>query len=462
MADLGHRFKLLSYMASRDVKIREPNTLIEAGQKLSREELIIWLWSMLKARLKGKERITREDVERIKAQRKLPILVGEVDLKELKELFPEYFSTQKLKYYKSLLKRMEEKVAFEVNLSHYVDTLKKLGFEYAIEELRLPDPSKVEYFGISVIMAMTLTKDGKILLTYSPYVTPLLLELKTRYTTYDFLQILELSSKYSVILYRLIKEKWGLRRQEFVLTFDELQKIMDTSFKRWTDFNRKVLKPAVEEVSKKTKFTVEYKPLKTGKKVDRVVFFVKEKLFLPTAKGVISPQELYDLLKEVSKEISTPEEVAEALLSLERVNPAVALWFLLHYPEGEARYFAWQTVLSAEENPKIKLPDRYLISLIPQKNPQLSWLLEQRTKDLLRRELEKSFEEYLKLKKNFEELYKEFVGLYNLTSFEKKRNFLQRLGLKTEEELKNHLNELKSSLNAEGLKKLLKTLKEVI
>jgi plasmid replication initiation protein len=134
------------------------------------------------------------------------------------------------------------------------------------------------------------------------------LELKTRYTTYDFLQILELSSKYSVILYWLIKEKWGLRRQEFVLTFDELQKIMDTSFKRWTDFNRKVLKPAVEEVSKKTKFTVEYKPLKTGKKVDKVIFFVKEKLFLPTAKGVISPQELYRTKRQKAPHLRCGDE----------------------------------------------------------------------------------------------------------------------------------------------------------
>ena len=391
----GHRFKLLTYMASREIKIREPNTLIEAGQKLSREELIIWLWSMLKARPAGRKLLKEKDIEKWKKNKEIPVLVGEVDLSELRELFPEYFSERKLKYYKQLLKRMEDKIAFEVNLTKYLESLKVLNFEYVIEKLELPSPEEVEYYGISVVMSMSLLKSGKIKIVYSPYVTPFLLELKSRYTTYDFIQILELTSKYSVILFRLIKERIGLKQSTFKISIEDLQKYMDTSFKRWVDFNRKVLKPAVKEINEKTKYTLEYIPLKSGRKVTEVRFIIKEKAFLPIFGKKI---QLVDLLNAIVEDLRKVEgnidltSFAQSLLSLRRVNPAVALWFLLHYPEGEPRLYAWQHIRFTDQNFEIKHPDKFLESLIKDKNSELDWLLDQRTKDLIYRELEKIVE----------------------------------------------------------------------
>jgi hypothetical protein len=415
--------------------------------------------------LESREKITPEDVKSIKEKKELPILVGEIELKELSELFPEYFSERKLKYYKTLLKRMEKKVAFEVNLQNYIENLKKLGFDYAIEKLKLPSPEEIEYYGIAVIMAMSLTKKGKILLTYSPYVTPLLLELKTRYTTYDFLQILELSSKYSVILFRIIKEKLGLRQTTFVLTFGELQKLMDTSFKRWVDFNRKVLKPAVEEINTKTKYTVEYKTLKEGKKVDRIAFTVKEKP-LPSLFGKNFDKEIIrELISSFQREGEniTPEEFAYILLSLQRVNPAVAIWFLLHYPEGEPRLYAWEHIRWVEENTKINHPDKYLESLIKDKNKNLDWLLDQRTKDLIRIELEKLALPVLekeRKRKKVEKLFTEIVKTYKYLPREGKLQLLKSFGM-DKETFKAYLLSLKENLKEEELRKVLEIVKNI-
>jgi DNA-directed RNA polymerase subunit F len=140
----------------------------------------------------------------------------------------------------------------------------------------------------------------------------------------------------------------------------------------------------------------------------------------------------------------------------------VALWFLLHYPEGEARYFAWQTVLSAEENPKIQLPDRYLISLIPQKNPELEWLLDQRTKDLIRGELSKIAKPLLeeaKKREEVERLFNEVVSTYRYLSKEGKAEVLRVYG--GEEKFQALIDELKENLDAEGLREVLAKLKEV-
>ena len=62
---------------------------------------------------------------------------------------------------------------------------------------------------------------------------------------------------------------------------------------------------------------------------------------------------------------------------------------MLHYPKGEPRLYAWEHIKWVELTTKIKYPDKYLESLIKDKEESLNWLLDQRTKDLIRKELEK-------------------------------------------------------------------------
>jgi len=392
----SNKLKLVFYMADKGIKIREPNTLIEAGQKLSKEELIIWMWSLLKAKPRGlkDENLKKEDIERYKKAQKLPLMVSIINLEELEKLFPEYFKNRKIKYYKELLQKMEKKIGFEVKLNDYLKVLKELGYEFVIKELDIPtETQKVKYYGISIILSVALFEDYSLKIVFSPYVTPLLLELKAWYTTYDFLEILNLHSKHSIILYRLIKEKLGLRKNPFTIPFEELQKIFDVNYKTWANFKTFVIKPAVEDVNQNTRYVVEFKTIRRGKggKVSEITFFVKEKKFLSHSDFLDLKPLLETLIISFHQggEDITEEEFAQVLLSLQRVNPAVAMWFLLHYPEGEPRLYAWKHIEMTEKNPTIKDPDRFLISLIKDKDESLDWLLDQRTKDLIRKELEK-------------------------------------------------------------------------
>jgi hypothetical protein len=128
---------------------------------------------------------------------------------------------------------------------------------------------------------------------------------------------------------------------------------------------------------------------------------------------------LYLILQNIAKieEDLTAEEFAEILLNLKRVNPAVALWFMLHYPTDESKLYAWEHIRWADENPKITNPDRYLESLIKDKDKDLEWLLDQRTKDLIRGELEeiaKPLIEERKRKEKLEILKKEISLLYRM------------------------------------------------
>jgi len=452
-------------MANRGVKVREPNTLIEASQKLNREEQIIWLWTMLKATVSGKKTLTPEDIEEIKRKQIVPILVGEVDLNELRELFPEHFTKRKVRYYRDLLKKMEKKVAYEVKLEDYLQSLKDLGFEYLIKELNIPtNPEDYLYYGISVILSMALSKKGKVRITYSPYVAPFLLDLKQRYTTYDFLQILELRSKYAIALYKLIKEHLSLKHYWFYIDFDTIQKILNTKYKDWKHFNQDVLKPAIKEINEKTNLEVSYKTFRgSNRRVSRILFKISEKKFLP--KHYTFPQEeLEKVLKnlivsfqKVGEEI-TLKEFAMVLLNLERINPAVALWFLLHYPEGEARLYAWKHIQLTENSGDIKYPDKFLESLIKDKNPELDWLLDQRTKDAIRRELEKIAGEEFQKQKELNQLIAEITELkYSIPFYE--GELAQKLGV---ESVGEYLSSLVAKKDVEKLKQTIETIKRFL
>jgi len=408
------KLKLMFYMAEKGVLIREPNTLIEAGQKLSKEELIIWMWSLLKAKPKGlkEEVLKKEDIEKYKQAKKLPLMVSFIKLPQLAELFPEYFKSRKLKYYKELIKKMEKKIAFEVKLDDYLAVLKKLGYEFLIDELDIPtDTKKVKYHGISIIFSVTLFEDASLKIIFSPYITPLLLELKAWYTTYDFLDILNLKFKHSIVLYRLIKEKLGLKQNPFIISIEELQKIFNVDYKTWSNLKTFVIKPAINDINKHTKYEVSIKTIRKGRggKVKEIMFFVREKKFLNQynlAKNLKTILEnITNSFNQAGEEI-TLKEFAMVLLNLKRINPAVAIWFLLHYPEGEPRLYAWE-----EQNTKIQHPNRFLESLIKDKNPELDWLLDQRTKDLIYEELKKIAGEEFQKQKELEELVRELQEL---------------------------------------------------
>ena len=380
-----------------EIKIREPNTLIEAGQRLSREELIVWIWSLLKAKPKGQDNtvLSAEEIEEYKRRQEIPLMTSEFNLEELQALFPQYFGGWKPYYYRKLLKRLESKIAFEVKLDSYLRTLKELGYEFVIKRLDIPEnPKEVIYFGISAVVSVTLKKDNTLEIVFSPQVTPLLLELKKWYTTYDFLDIVKLNSKHSIVLYRLIKEKLGLKQNPFSLSIEELNRLFGVNYKSWKSLRENVVDPAVEQINKNTKYRIGYRTIRKGRggKVSTVIFYVEEtNPCQMRAKLETLPLILESLIKSFRQggEEITKGEFAKVLLSLRRLNPAVALWFLLHYPEGEARLYAWKHIEMTERNLSIGNADRFLMSLIKDKNPQLDWLLDQRTKDLIRKELEK-------------------------------------------------------------------------
>ncbi len=124
---------------------------------------------------------------------------------------------------------------------------------------------------------------GTVQVKFHPKMAPYLFELRNRYTQYQLSEVLVLKGKYSIRLYELIRSyltQEDLRKgreKDISFSVDELKELLaaDEKYNLWNDFNRFVLKKAVEEINKYSDiFKIEYETFKTGKQVTQVNFIV--------------------------------------------------------------------------------------------------------------------------------------------------------------------------------------------
>ena len=132
-------------------------------------------------------------------------------------------------------------------------------------------------------------------LQFQPQIMPYLIDLKKNFTQYALSDVMELNSKYSIILYKWLSMNYnqyehysvkGGRRTEQVESYrnpsikvSELRILTDTmnEYKNFTDFNRRVLKEPIEEINENTSFNVTYDKIKKGRSIDSIVFHITKK-----------------------------------------------------------------------------------------------------------------------------------------------------------------------------------------
>ena len=107
---------------------------------------------------------------------------------------------------------------------------------------------------------------------------PYLLQLKEFFTKIPIKYTYVLRSRYAIRLYELLKqyESTGFR----VDSIDELKEMLGVEkneYPRFDNFDRRVLKKAVEEINEKTDLEVSYRKKKTGRKITHIEFEIHSK-----------------------------------------------------------------------------------------------------------------------------------------------------------------------------------------
>lgn len=126
----------------------------------------------------------------------------------------------------------------------------------------------------------TNKKSGKVIIKFHEDMMPFLLDLAEQqkyFTSYNLKYILAMSSKHSPRLYEILKS-YQKNNNQWFFEIETLKKLMDCeNYKRWPDFRRYALEPAVEEINKYTDICITYNVKKEGRKITRVVFYMDDK-----------------------------------------------------------------------------------------------------------------------------------------------------------------------------------------
>ena len=137
--------------------------------------------------------------------------------------------------------------------------------------------------------------DDEVTIRFDQAIMPYLIDLKQNFTQYAISDIMELNSKYSIILYKWLSMHYnqyehysskGGRREEQVETYrhpsisiQELRTITDTvdEYKNMTDFTKWILNAPLKEINQYTHLNVAYDKIKKGRSIDSIVFHITKK-----------------------------------------------------------------------------------------------------------------------------------------------------------------------------------------
>lgn len=126
----------------------------------------------------------------------------------------------------------------------------------------------------------TNQRSGKVTIRFDDDMMPYLLQLAeqgTFYTSYNLRYVLPMKSQFSPRLYELLKS-YQKNNREWFFDLEELKYCMNCqNYKRWPDFRRFALEPAIKEINEFTDINIAYDVQKEGKKVTRVVFYMANK-----------------------------------------------------------------------------------------------------------------------------------------------------------------------------------------
>ena len=169
--------------------------------------------------------------------------------------------------------------------------------------------------------------DDKVMIRFNQDIMPYLIELKQNFTQYALSDLIDLNSKYSIILYKWLSMSYnqyehysakGGRRAEQVeayrnpsISMQELRTITDTTtkYERFTKFETRVLREPLEEINTHTHFNVTYEKVKKGRSIDSIVFHITKK---PVARNDFYKLEEQDpiYLQDKAKKEETEDRLA--------------------------------------------------------------------------------------------------------------------------------------------------------
>jgi len=176
------------------------------------------------------------------------------------------------KPYRFKVSELEKKMGKQLNRN----TIKSIADGIARKPIRI-DKGKGSFLTIGWVSSFEYyAESGEMELCFDPKLKPYLLKLQSHFATADIRQIFQLSSEYAKRIYTIFKQ-WQ-QVGKYTVEVAEWQKILEVpkSMISYSNFKLKVLDPSKEQINKNTDLNVEYKEIKTGRKITHIEWTIKK------------------------------------------------------------------------------------------------------------------------------------------------------------------------------------------
>jgi plasmid replication initiation protein len=119
---------------------------------------------------------------------------------------------------------------------------------------------------------------GHIQIAFTPEVIKYMTRLETEFTSYQLEKVGNMTSAYAVRIYELLAQHRDIGRRTLNMAWlREMLQIAPEEYKLTTNFIRKVIDVAVDQITKHSDLTVSYKSIKTGRAITDFAFKIKDK-----------------------------------------------------------------------------------------------------------------------------------------------------------------------------------------
>ncbi len=181
--------------------------------------------------------------------------------------------------------------------SRFKKALTTLHTQSIFEVREINEKGKLNFKIISPISSSEWNDyDDVVAIKFTEDIMPYLIDLKRNFTQYLITDIMELNSKYSIVLYKWFSMNYnqyetykGTAKRTKIqinqmknpyIKIQELRRITNTvnEYERIFDFEKNILKLALEEINEHTHFTVTYDKIKKGRSIVGIQFYISKKI----------------------------------------------------------------------------------------------------------------------------------------------------------------------------------------
>lgn len=150
---------------------------------------------------------------------------------------------------------------------------------------------------------------GHVQIVFTPEVIKYMTRLETEFTSYQLEKVGNMTSSYAVRIYELLAQHRDIGNRTLNMAWlREALQIAPDEYKLTTNFIRKVIEVAVDQINKHSDLTVSYKPIKTSRAITDFSFKIKSKDSKPK-RHALTDQEVRDQLEARGQQrIDNPKE----------------------------------------------------------------------------------------------------------------------------------------------------------